>query len=76
MTTQQRPMLRSRMSGVIPPDGVQRDGFTVEQHTEQNKTKTKTSSARGVMEDRRRFGLLLLQRQYGEVVPILHQHKH
>lgn len=41
MTTQQRPILRTRMSGVIPPDGVHRDGFTVEQHTEQNKKKKK-----------------------------------
>lgn len=40
-----------------------------------NKLKARTSSARGVMEDRSRFGLLLLQRQFGEVVPILHKHK-
>jgi hypothetical protein len=48
----------------------------VEQQTAQNKTETRTSSARGVMEDRSRFGLLLLQRQFGKVVPILHKHKH
>jgi hypothetical protein len=28
------------------------------------------------MEDRSRFGLLLLQRQFGEVLPIMHKHKY
>jgi len=42
VTTHHRPMLRSRMSGVTPPDGVHSDDFTVPtiratDSTEQNK---------------------------------------
>ena len=67
------------MSGIIPPDGVYRDDFTVPTSratVAQNKIKTRTSCARGVMQSRRKFGLFLLQRQLGEVVSILHKPEH